>query len=154
MKLTAANAIHSTPVHEIMSAFSYFDESSKQNGHDNNKNNKSNNDNDGNGGGGGSGGSGGSGSSDGGGGGGGNGNGSGDGGGDNGGCGGGGSSNNDPFLPPFTPRSCMHILHWSFVSNSSTSYLVLKEPVKSLLNLIKPVHEDPYFIQEPDWLLV
>lgn len=60
----------------------------------------------------------------------------------------------DPFLPPFTPKSRMHILHKSFASDSSTSYLVSKEPVKSSLNLIKPVHKKPYCTQEPDWLLI
>ena len=63
-------------------------------------------------------------------------------------------NDDDPFLPPFTPRSRMHILRKSFASNSSTLYLVSKEPVKSLLNLIKPVHENPYFTQEPDWSLI
>ena len=48
-------------------------------------------------------------------------------------------NDDDPFLPPFTPRSRMHILCKSFASNSSTSYLVSKEPVKSSLNLIKPI---------------
>ena len=101
-QLTAANAIHSTPVRKIMSAFSYFNEPPEQDDH-------------------------------------------GDGGND---------EPDDPFLPSFTPRSRMHILHKSFTSTSSTSYLVSKEPVKSSLNLIKPVHEMPYFTQEPDWSLI
>ena len=52
------------------------------------------------------------------------------------------------------PRFCMHILCKSFTSNMSTSYLVLKKPVNSSLNVIKPVHEKPYFIQELDWSLI
>ena len=67
-----------------------------------------------------------------------------------------GSNDNtdDPFLPPFTPCSCMHILHKSFASNSTTSYLVSSEPINSSLDLIKPVHEKPYFTEEPDWSLI
>ena len=60
----------------------------------------------------------------------------------------------DLFLPPFTPRSCMEILCKSFASNSSTSYLVSKEAVNLSLNLEKPIYEDPYFTQEPDWSLI
>lgn len=63
-------------------------------------------------------------------------------------------NDDDLFLPPFTPRSHIHILHKSFASNSSTSYHVSKEPVNSSLNLIKPIHEKPYFTQEPDWSLI
>ena len=99
IQLTAASAIHSTPVRKIMSAFSYFSESSGQQNNDD-------------------------------------------------------SDPDDPFLPSFTPRSRMHLLHRSFASNSSTSYLVSKEPVKSSLNLVKSVHEKPYFTEEPDWSLL
>ena len=71
-RLTTANAIHSTPVRKVMSAFSYFDESSKGCDHNNN----------------------------------------------------GDDDGDNPFLPTFTPRSRIHILHRSFASDSSTSYLV------------------------------
>ena len=98
-QLTAANAIHSTPVRKIMSAFSYLNE--HDDGDDDDDKNP-----------------------------------------------------DDPFLPSFTPRSRIRILHKSFASNSSTSYLVSKEPVNSSLNLIKPVREKPYFAQEPDWSLI
>ena len=99
-RFTTANAIHSTPVRKIMSAFSYFNASLEQD--------ESDDDDD----------------------------------------------TDDPFLPSFTPRSRMHILRKSFISNLSTSYLVSKEPVNSSLNLIKPVHEKPYFTEEPDWSLI
>jgi len=105
-QLTAANAIHSTPVRKIMSAFSYFNEPLERDEDED---------------------------------------------------GGGGNDDDDigdPFLPSFTPRSRMHILRRSFSSSLSTSYLVSKEPVKSSLNLVKPVHEKPYFTREPDWSLV
>jgi hypothetical protein len=126
-QLTAANAIHSTPVWKIMSAFSYFNASlgrddGSSDGDDNrNSGGGGNDDRD-------------------------------DGGGDDN-CNDSGDNTNDPFLPSFTPRSHMHILRKSFSSNLSTSYLVSKEPVNSSLNLIKPVHKNPYFIKEPDWLL-
>lgn len=172
-QLTAANAIHSTPVHKIMLVFSYFNTSLKwgsnsnnkdkdedDNGESDNKNNgkdgesddendgendskndskndgknssknnsESNNENNNE---------------------------------NNDENNGKNSSKNDedddtnnPFLPSFTPRSCMHILQKSFSSNLSTLYLVSKEPVNSSLNLIKPIHEKPYFIQELDWSLI
>jgi len=103
-QLTAANAIHSTPVRKIMSAFSYFNKSESPRHEDRSDSDEDNPD--------------------------------------------------DPFLPSFTPGSRMRILHKSFSSASSTSYLVSKEPVKSSLNLVKPVHEKPYFTQEPDWSLI
>ena len=104
IRLTAANAIHSTPVRKIMSAFSYFDGTLEQDDDD-----SDDDDND---------------------------------------------TKTDPFLPSFTPQSRMRILRKSFASSSSTSYLVSKEPAESSLNLIRPVHEKPYFTQEPDWMLI
>ena len=107
IRFTTANTIHSTPVCNIMSAFSYFNPSpTRHSSHDNSGSDASDYDED------------------------------------------------NPFLPSFTPRSQIHILQKSFASNSSTSYLVSKEPVKSSLNLVKPVHEKPYFIEELDWSLI
>lgn len=167
IQLTAASALHSTPVQKIMSAFSYFNESHEQVNHNSTRNDTNNNAN--------------------------NPNNDTEGGPnaldnspdtcnngpdtlDNNTEGGPDGLNNGPngpnngiegnpnnstrddpddsFLPSFTPRSHIHILHRSFASNSSTSYLVSKEAVKSSLNLVKPVNENPYFIQEPDWSLI
>ena len=163
---TVASAVHSTPVRKIMSVFSYFDASlGQQNDHNGDQKNDCGGDNNTNGGNGGNGG-GGDGGDGGGNGGGGdrggvnsatsyndgrNGSGAGD---NDGGDDGGDDNTDDPFLLPFTPRSRMHILHKSFASNSTTSYLVSREPINSSLDLIKPVHEKPYFTEEPDWSLI
>ena len=127
--LTTASAIHSTPVRKVMSVFSYFDASL---GHGDSRNNDNSNDGGGNG----------------------HNNNSSNDGHDNSDGEGSDDERDDPFLPPFTPRSRMHILHRSFASDLSTSYLVSKEPVNSSLNLIKPIHEKPYFTEEPDWSLI
>lgn len=87
IRFNTATAIHSTPVHNIMSAFSYFNLSPtrhRSHGDADDTDDDDNDDDD--------------------------------------------DGDDDPFLPSFTPRSHMRILRKSFASNSSTSYLVSKEP--------------------------